>query len=208
MSVGRVEMSEGKKKYTPYASLGAEGGAESEYVYIERFIRTETLLSNWKTTIGYSLNSNTYIMSKMYNAVTGEYLGKPRFPSGDNKYVIQYVPLSFSVIPYTIVDGFNLGPEIQAAIGNDFFAYMGIDVNLLYGYFMFNNEKKLSECPLFTWYKTYANAYGLSTVNQDTFKADFQAFLFRAYLKKVDSDSCMYLDKTAKKLSDAEESMN
>ena len=50
MSVGRVEMDDGRKQYIPYANLGAEGGAESEYVYIERFIRTETLLEKWNLT--------------------------------------------------------------------------------------------------------------------------------------------------------------
>lgn len=77
MSVGRVEMDDGRKQYIPYANLGAEGGAESEYVYIERFIRTETLLEKWNLTDagGRDLPGYTEIRANMYNAVTGEYLG-------------------------------------------------------------------------------------------------------------------------------------
>ncbi len=202
MSVGRVEMDDGRKQYIPYANLGAEGGSESEYVYIERFIRTETLLEKWNLTDagGRDLPGYTEINAKMYNAVTGEYLGKIQTPMDNRKYSMKYTPLSFITIPYYYIDRYDPWPVISASFGTDFFASVGIYVNLLHGVFSFRNTKELSECPLYTWYKSYHS----STDTQESFKGSCPAFLFRALLKKIENSDPMFLDTSTKKLADAE----
>lgn len=202
MSVGRVEMDDGRKQYIPYANLGAEGGAESEYVYIERFIRTETLLEKWNLIdeSGRGNPGNTYISAQMYNAITGEHLGKIQRPLDQKQYEMRYIPLSFSVIPYKYIDRYDPWPVLGASFGADFFSHVGVYVNLLNGLFRFENIKELSECPLYTWYKSY-EPYGNT---QEMFKGSYPAFLFRAFLKRNENSDPMFLDTSTKKLADAE----
>ena len=205
MSVGRVEMDDGRKQYIPYANLGAEGGSESEYVYIERFIRTETLLEKWNLTDagGRDLPGYTEIRANMYNAVTGEYLGKMQRPSNNKQYEMRYTPLSFITVPYSYISIGDPWPVITASFGTDFFANVGVYVNLMHGVFIFRNVKKLSECPLYTWYKSYHS----STDTQEGFKGSYPAFLFRALLKKIENSDPMFLDTSTKKLADAESTL-
>lgn len=198
MGIGRIEMDGAIKQYVPYASL--DSGKALEYVYIERFIRTETLLEKWIFTEDKPKPWNLNIRSHMYDASTGEYLGKVNEPSNNSQYEMRYIPISFNVIPYRYVNIGDPWPMLRESFSSDFFSGVGVYVNLLTGMFIFRHTKQVSECPLFTWYKTqeqYSNT-------KEDFKGSYPAFLFRAVLKKNENEDPMFLDTTTKKLADAE----
>ncbi|WP_285823974.1 hypothetical protein [Schaedlerella arabinosiphila] len=194
MSVGRVEILDGKKQYNEYAGRG-NFDAKSDYVYIERFVKTETLLSEWKLTFD-DANSNICIYANMYNALTGEYIAKN---SGGERYVIGYVPISFNMIPYYNIFK-DLYPVKELIINAGFFASIGVDVDITQGIFKFTNQKRLSENPIYTWYKNYANKTG----STNDLKESYQAMLFRGYLRKLETNDPMYLKTGTKTLEDAE----
>ena len=108
-------------------------------MYIERFIKTETLLSGWKLGVGSGNSCYTEIGAKMYDAVTGEYLRKMN--SGNSRGIVKFVPLSFGVIPYYKADVDYFYFATEQVIDSSFFAYAGINVDLTQGMFWFTNQK-------------------------------------------------------------------
>lgn len=201
MSIGRVELIDGNKQYKEYTG-GNNAKAESEYVYIERFVKIETILEEWSLTVGSGNSGYTVISAKMYDAVTGEYIRKNTY--SDNQYAIKYIPLSFSVIPYHKAYEDNYWPTAQLIIDSSFFAHMGINVDLTQGVFRFTNQKVLSECPILTWFKAYSDT---SSASASDVKARFPAFLFRGYLRKLETNDPMYLGIGTKLLDEAESSI-
>lgn len=194
MSIGRVELVDGNKQYKDYSG-GGNSDTKSKYVYIEKFIKTEILLSEWKLTFD-DANSNICIYANIYNAITGEYIAKN---SGGERYVIRYVPISFNMIPYYNIFK-ELYPVKELIIDAGFFASIGVDVDITQGIFKFTNQKRLSENPIFTWYKNYANKTG----SISDLKESYPAMLFRGFLKSIEPDDPMYLKTGTKTLDDAE----
>ena len=78
----------------------------------------------------------------MYNAVTGEYLGKMQRPSNNKQYEMRYTPLSFITVPYSYISIGDPWPVISASFGIDFFANVGVYVNLLHGVFIARHRRK------------------------------------------------------------------
>jgi len=203
MSVGRIEMVDGIKKFVPYADSGGGNNPESEYVYIERFIKTEKLLSDWKLGSGPGSSCYTEIGAKMYDAVTGVYLRKINSESVAS--IVKFVPLSFGVLPYYKADVDYYYFTTKQIINSSFFAYMGINVDLTQGMFWFTNQKKLTESPFLTWYKTYISS---ATATESSLIERYPAFLFRGYLKKLETDDPMYIKFGTKTLDEAESNLH
>lgn len=193
MSVGRIELINGQKQFKRYDSGG--GGisdTKSEYVYVEKFVKTEALLNAW--------NLNEYgrltLRAKMYDAISGEYLGENY--NGKDSYTVKYVPQSFSMIPYS-----NPGwPTSVHTVGVGFFACLGIAVEIDQGIFKFTNTKKISKNPLFTLYELYGG--GSDNASENELKDFYPAMLFRGFLKKLEANDPMYLKIGTKTLNDAE----
>ncbi|KAI4444634.1 hypothetical protein FMM80_25210 [Schaedlerella arabinosiphila] len=194
MSVGRIELIDGKKQYSEYAG-GGNSDTKSEYVYIERFVKTETLINEWKL----AAYEYTTICAKVYDVDTGEFLEKEY--NGRDANIVKYVPLSFNVIPYAdILD--KIYPSNTHSVDVGFFAYLGISVELNQGIFKFTNQKKLLENPMLTWYKSYARNGDGGTI--DMLKESYPAFLFRGYLRKLETNDPMYIKFGTKTMDDAE----
>lgn len=194
MSIGRIEIVNGKKQYVPYS--GSSGGGsnsdnKSKLVYIEKYVKTEVLLNN------YPLQDKDYVnmITRKYDALTGEQLN-------NNVYTmaVRYIPLSFNMIPLTDILN-TLYPDTKGIINTGFFAYLGIGVELSGGEFTFRNQKRLSENPFFTWYKIYSSSTDL-TING--LKNKYPAMLFRGFLIELETGNPMYIDGGTKKLENAD----
>ena len=98
---------------------GGGNNSASEYVYIEKLLKTETLLSEWNLAYD-DADSKTTIYPRMYNVLTGEYIAKN---SGGDNYIIEYVPLSFNVIPFYDIFG-TIYPVKSTIITAGFFSYI------------------------------------------------------------------------------------
>lgn len=198
MSIGRIEIVDGEKQFVPYADSGGGNNSASEYVYIEKLLKTETLLSEWNLAYD-DADSKTTIYPRMYNVLTGEYIAKN---SGGDNYIIEYVPLSFNVIPFYDIFG-TIYPVKSTIITAGYFSYIGIDVDLTQGVFKFTNQRKLTENPIYTWFKNYIYKTG----NVDDLKKSYPAMLFRGFLRKLEVNDPMYIKPGTKTLDDAESDM-
>lgn len=103
---------------------GGNSDTKSRYVYIEKFIKTETLLRDWKL----AAYEHTSMFAKMYDADTGGYLGSGHI--SDSQYIVTYVPLSFIAIPYGDILG-EIYPVSSLAMDISFFTYLGVAVELV-----------------------------------------------------------------------------
>ncbi len=133
----------------------------------------------------------------MYDAVTGEYLRK--IYSGDSRGTVKFIPLSFGVFPYYKADVDYYYFSNEQVIDSSFFAYMGINVDLTQGMFWFTNQKKLTESPILTWYKNYTSAG-----TESSLIGRYPAFLFRGFLKQLETNDPMYIKLGTKTLGEAE----
>ena len=126
MSIGRIEMVDGKKQYVRYATLGGGGSnsdTKSKLVYIEKYVKTEVLLNN------YPLQDIDYVnmITRKYDVLTGEQLNNNAYAMA-----VKYIPLSFNMIPLTdILD--TLYPDAKSIVNTGFFSYLGIGVELSSG---------------------------------------------------------------------------
>lgn len=195
MSIGRIELIDGQKQFKQYDSGGGGGkkNSNSQYVYIEKFVKTEVLLNN------YPLLDKEYVnvYAKKYDFDTGEYLGNTSADSDK----LRCTPLSFCMIPFSDILG-TLYPDTKHIVGIDFFSYIGIGVEMSSGEFRFKNQKKLSENPFFTWYKTYSGSTNLTVSG---LKENYPAMLFRGLLLELKTDNLMYIKGGTKKLENADE---
>ncbi len=195
MSIGRIELIDGQKQFKPYDSGGGGGkkNSNSQYMYIEKFVKTEVLLNN------YPLLDKEYVnvYAKKYDFDTGEYLGNTSADSDK----LRCTPLSFCMIPFSDILG-TLYPDTKQIVGIDFFSYIGIGVEMSSGEFRFKNQKKLSENPFFTWYKTYSGSTNLTVSG---LKENYPAMLFRGLLLELKTDNLMYIKGGTKKLENADE---
>ncbi len=172
---------------------GGKKNSNSQYVYIEKFVKTEVLLNN------YPLLDKEYVnvYAKKYDFDTGEYLGNTSADSDK----LRCTPLSFCMIPFSDILG-TLYPDTKNIVGIDFFSYIGIGVEMSSGEFRFKNQKKLSENPFFTWYKTYSGSTNLTVSG---LKENYPAMLFRGLLLELKTDNLMYIKGGTKKLENADE---
>lgn len=195
MSIGRIELIDGQKQFKQYDSGGGGGkkNSDSQYMYIEKFVKTEVLLNN------YPLLDKEYVnvYAKKYDFDTGEYLGNTSADSDK----LRCTPLSFCMIPFSDILG-TLYPDTKQIVGIDFFSYIGIGVEMSSGEFRFKNQKKLSENPFFTWYKTYSGSTNLTVSG---LKENYPAMLFRGLLLELKTDNLMYIKGGTKKLENADE---
>lgn len=195
MSIGRIELIDGQKQFKQYDSGGGGGkkNSNSQYMYIEKFVKTEVLLNN------YPLLDKEYVnvYAKKYDFDTGEYLGNTSADSDK----LRCTPLSFCMIPFSDILG-TLYPDTKHIVGIDFFSYIGIGVEMSSGEFRFKNQKKLSENPFFTWYKTYSGSTNLTVSG---LKENYPAMLFRGLLLELKTDNLMYIKGGTKKLENADE---
>lgn len=195
MSIGRIELIDGQKQFKQYDSGGGGGkkNSNSQYMYIEKFVKTEVLLNN------YPLLDKEYVnvYAKKYDFDTGEYLGNTSADSDK----LRCTPLSFCMIPFSDILG-TLYPDTKQIVGIDFFSYIGIGVEMSSGEFRFKNQKKLSENPFFTWYKTYSGSTNLTVSG---LKENYPAMLFRGLLLELKTDNLMYIKGGTKKLENADE---
>ena len=172
---------------------GPKKNSNSQYMYIEKFVKTEVLLNN------YPLLDKEYVnvYAKKYDFDTGEYLGNTSADSDK----LRCTPLSFCMIPFSDILG-TLYPDTKHIVGIDFFSYIGIGVEMSSGEFRFKNQKKLSENPFFTWYKTYSGSTNLTVSG---LKENYPAMLFRGLLLELKTDNLMYIKGGTKKLENADE---
>ena len=194
MSIGRIELIDGQKQFKQYDSGGGgKKNSNSQYMYIEKFVKTEVLLNN------YPLLDKEYVnvYAKKYDFDTGEYLGNTSADSDK----LRCTPLSFCMIPFSDILG-TLYPDTKRIVGIDFFSYIGIGVEMSSGEFRFKNQKKLSENPFFTWYKTYSGSTNLTVSG---LKENYPAMLFRGLLLELKTDNLMYIKGGTKKLENADE---
>ncbi|MCM1224313.1 MAG: hypothetical protein NC548_58660, partial [Lachnospiraceae bacterium] len=125
--------------------------------------------------------------AKMYDAVANERI---ILPSGET-YKGEHFPISFRMIPYTVLVEDGIHPVNAQSVDESFFSYLGIKVEFTLGEsFKFLNMKAISENPLYTWYKLMMRK---STVDKESFETRYPAFLFRGFLRKFQDNFPMYL---------------